>query len=127
MMWDCVHDVPLSTPGPDDLSKTTGEGKRHTAEYLDAERVVSGAINDQWKEEKVNPLWMQRLLIHVYRHGYPVESFKLYDDPTKGYIPRGLIELGYDAETLVKIRLRQFRMRLLKKADEHLKMMQEAS
>jgi hypothetical protein len=121
-MWDCVNDRPLTTPGPDSLYKSSPGSIQHTKEYLDAERLVSTAIREQWKEEKVSPEWMTKLLIHIYRHGYQPCQFKLYEDPSKGYIPQGLIALGYDAETLVRARLRAFRVRLLKKIDSQIRM-----
>ncbi len=120
--WDLVHDQPLSTPGPDDLSKATGESKQHTKELLDAERLVSATITDLWKTEKCSPVWMSKLIIHVYRHGLPIEAFRLYEDPTKGVVPLGLVALGFDAETLVKARLLMFRQRLLAKIDAQLSM-----
>jgi len=84
--------------------------------------VVDEAIQEQAKEERVDGRWMTKLLVHVYRHGYDLRSFRLWEDPSKGYIPLGLIALGFDAETLVKVRMRQFRVRLLKKIDEHAKL-----
>lgn len=120
--WDLVRDIPLRTPGPEGLYVHEAEGsRRHEADFLDAERVVSKAIIEQQKDEKVNPEWMTRLLVHVYRNGYPASTFRVYDDPAKGYVPLGLVELGFDAETLCKVRLYKFQVRLLAKIDESLK------